>query len=125
MSLVKITSAEAQIMDVLWRADRPLAVEDLQEGLKGENWADGTIRAFLARMLRKKAVAAIREGKRQFYRPLLARGDYVFAESKGLIDRLFDGKLAPFVTEFSERQDLDADDIAKLRHLLERLENGK
>lgn len=122
---MKITASEVQIMEALWRADRPLAVDDLQEHLQDENWADGTIRAFLARMLRKKVVAANREGKRQFYRPLLARKDYVRAESKSLVDRLFDGKLAPFVTEFSESQRLEPDDIAELKRLLERLENGK
>src|ERR1700754_5207028 len=109
MSRMKITQAEAQIMEVLWRADEPLAIEGLRAQLD-EDWADGTVRAFMNRLLRKKAVAATKDGKRSLYRPLLARADYVHTESKGLIDRLFDGRLAPFVTEFSERQRLSPDE---------------
>ena len=121
---MKITAAESQIMEALWRAEAPLAVEDLQRELR-EDWADGTVRAFLNRLLRKKAVAATKDGKRSLYRPLLARADYVHTESKGLIDRLFDGRLAPLVTHFSERHKLSARDIAELKRLVSELDDGK
>lgn len=122
---MKITASESLIMEALWRADRPLAIEDLQEALKDEGWKDGTVRAFLARMLRKKAVAATREGKRQLYRPLLPRAAYLHAESKGLLDRLFDGQIETFIAHFSEQEKLSKADIARLRRLVERLGRGK
>ena len=75
MSRMKITPAEAQIMEVLWRAGEPVAVEGLRAQLD-EDWADGTVRAFMNRLLKKKAVAATRDGKRSLYRPLLERSDY-------------------------------------------------
>src|SRR4051812_30834454 len=103
---VKITTAESLIMEVLWRTDRPLAVEDVREALTEEGWTDATIRTFLSRLVQKKAVAASKDGRRFLYRPLIARGDYVHAESKSLIDRLFDGQIEPFVAHFSEREDL-------------------
>ena len=33
---VKITTSESLIMDVLWRADRPLAIEDVRGALTDE-----------------------------------------------------------------------------------------
>ena len=122
---MKITGAESQIMDVLWRADRPLAVEDLREALEGETWTDATIRTFLNRLAKKKAVVAAKEGRRFLFRPLIARGDYVHAESKGLIDRLFDGQIEPFIAHFSEREALSDEQIARLRLLIERLGRGE
>ena len=122
---VKITASESLIMDVLWRADRSLAIEDVREGLTDETWTDATIRTFLSRLVRKKAVAAAKDSRRFLYRPLIARSDYVHAESKSLIDRLFDGQIEPFVAHFSERQDLSAEEIARLRQLIERLGRGK
>jgi predicted transcriptional regulator len=122
---VKITAAESLVMDVLWQADRPLAAEDVRVALRDEDWTDPTVRTFLSRLVRKKAVAAAKEGRRFLYRPLIARGDYVHAESKSLLDRLFDGQIEPFVAHFSERQDLKADDIARLQSLIERLGRGK
>ena len=122
---VKITASESLIMDVLWRADRPLAVEDVREGLTDETWTDATIRTFLSRLVKKKAVAAFKDGRRFLFRPLIERADYVHAESKSLIDRLFDGQIEPFVAQFSERQDLTAEDVARLRQLIERLGHGQ
>jgi BlaI family transcriptional regulator, penicillinase repressor len=119
---MKITASESLIMEVLWRADRPLAIEDLQEALKDEGWKDGTVRAFLARMLRKKAVAAKRQGKRQFYRPLLPRAAYVQAESQGLLDRLFGGHVAPMVAHLAEHGQLSAKEIRRLKALIRELE---
>ena len=122
---MKITAAESQIMDVLWRLGRPLAVEDVREALTEETWTDATIRTLLNRLVSKKAVTAAKDGRRFLYRPLVARGDYVHAQSKSLIDRLFDGQIEPFVAHFSQREDLSSEEIARLRTLIERLERDK
>jgi BlaI family transcriptional regulator, penicillinase repressor len=119
---MNITASESLIMEALWRADRPLAIEDLQEALKNEGWKDGTIRAFLARLLRKKAVAAKRDGKRQLYRALLPRAAYVQAESQGLLDRLFDGQIAPMVAHLAEHGQLSPKEFRKLKALIRELE---
>ena len=122
---MKITAAESQVMDVLWRSDRPLAVEEVREALKDETWTDATIRTLLNRLAKKKAVAAVKAGRRFLFRPLIARGDYVHAQSKGLIDRLFDGQIEPFIAHFSEREPLSDEQIARLRLLIERLGRGE
>jgi len=121
---MKITPAEAQIMEVLWRAAAPLSVEDLQAQL-AETWADGTIRAFMNRLLRKRAVAATKDGKRSLYRPLLARDAYVLAESETLVDRLFDGRVGPLVLQFAHHRKLTPEDIADLERLIAELKNGR
>ncbi len=122
---MKITTAESQVMDALWRSDRPLAVEEVREALKDETWTDATIRTLLNRLAKKKAVAAAKDGRRFLFRPLIARGDYLHAESKSLIDRLFDGQIEPFIAHFSEREALSDEQIARLRLLIERLGRGE
>ena len=111
---MKITAAESLIMEILWRADRPLAVEELREELRDANWTDGTVRSFMSRLVHKGAVAASKDGKRFLYRPLLVRADYVHAESKGLTDRLLYGQIGPFICHFSERQNLSWEGLGQL-----------
>ncbi|MGZ6011143.1 MAG: BlaI/MecI/CopY family transcriptional regulator, partial [Caulobacteraceae bacterium] len=53
--------------------------------------------------------------------PLVSRQSYVQFESQGLLDRLFDGKLAPLVTHFSDADKLSDEDIAELKALIERI----
>jgi BlaI family penicillinase repressor len=122
---MKITAAESLIMDVLWRADRPLAAEEVRAQLDEAEWSEGTVRTFLTRLVKKKAVAARKDGRRFLYKALVARTDYARAESRNLLDRLFDGKIGPFVAQFSERQDLSDEEVAELRKLIERLGHGR
>jgi predicted transcriptional regulator len=122
---MKITSAESLIMDVLWRAEGPLAAEEVRAQLDEAEWSEGTVRTFLTRLVKKKAVAAKKDGRRFLYSPLIERQDYAHAESRNLLDRLFDGKIGPFVAQFSERQDLSKEEIAELRRLIERLGHGR
>ena len=66
-------------------------------------------------------LAGARKDGVYLYRPLIARADYVQAESQGLLDRLFDGRLAPLVTHFSEADKLSDEDVAALKALIERI----
>lgn len=122
---MRISTAESQVMKALW-AKSPLTAEEIITALPDDQaWADATVKTLLNRLLKKDAIAAERDGRRFLYRPLVAQGDYVHAESQGLLDRLFDGKLAPLVAHFSQREKLSDEDVAELRRLLESLDDGK
>ena len=79
------------------------------------------IRTFLTRLVKKGALAATPDRRRYLYRPLIRREEYVHEQSRRLIDRLFGGRIAPFVTHFSERQDLSREELEELKRLVERL----
>jgi predicted transcriptional regulator len=122
---MRISDAESLVMEALWRQS-PLTAEDIAAAVGPlQNWSDKTVKTLLNRLLTKKAIAAARDGRRYLYSPLVARADYVQDESRGLIDRLFDGKLAPLVSHFAETNQLTADDIAELKRLIGELDNGE
>ncbi len=118
-----ISEAEAVVMEVLWRQAPRSAEEILAEVGPQQGWQEGTVKSLLNRLLKKKAVKAEREGRRYLYAPRLAREQYVSQESKGLIDRLFDGRIAPLVAHFSEQRKLSRRDVAELRKLLEGMDD--
>lgn len=120
-----ISEAEAVVMDVLWRGAPRSAEEILGEVGPTQNWQEGTVKSLLNRLLRKKAVHAERDGRRYLYTPLLSREHYVQQESKGLLDRLFGGRVAPLVAHFSEQRKLSKKDIAELRKLLKELDDDQ
>ena len=118
---MQISEAESVVMDVLWRR-HPLGAEDVVLALADrQDWQEATIKTLLNRLLNKGAIAAEKEGRRYLYSPLLRREDWVLEESRGLLDRLFDGRVAPLVAHFSEQRKLSRKDIAELRKLLEEL----
>ena len=123
---MKISEAESQVLEIFWRATGPLSADDVVAAMDNDrDWSAGTIRTFLTRLVKKKALAATPDGRRYLYRPLIRREDYVHEQSRNLIDRLFGGRVAPFVTHFSERQDLSGDEIEELKRLIGRLDHDR
>lgn len=120
---MRISGAESVVMDALWGRS-PMTAEDITAQVAaGRDWTEATVKTLLNRLLKKKAIAAEKDGRRYLYRPLVKRADYVQAESQGLLDRLFDGRLAPLVSHFSENRKLAPEDIAELKRLIEDLED--
>jgi BlaI family penicillinase repressor len=121
-SLMSISDAESVVMAVLWRKAPQTAEEVVTALAETTDWQEPTIKTLLNRLLKKRAIAAERDGKRYLYRPLLKRNDYVHSESKTLLDRLFDGRVAPLVAHFSQARKLTKKDLAELKALIEGLE---
>ena len=123
---MKISAAESVVMAALWKREPPnssMSAEEIgAEVAAGQGWSEATVKTLINRLLKKGAVAAERDGRRYLYRPRLARADYLGAESQGLLDRLFDGRLAPLVSHFSETRKLTAEDVAELKKLIEDFE---
>ena len=118
---MKISSAESVIMEALWRR-RPLTSEAIiAEVGEPQGWTEGTVKQLISRLLKKKAITAQAEGRRYLYSPVLTREAYVEDESRSLLDRLFDGRLAPLVSHLAEGDKLSAADIAELKALVEKI----
>ncbi len=122
---MQISEAESVVMDVLW-ARSPLGADEVAQALAGrQDWQDATIKTLLNRLLNKGAIRAEKDGRRYLYSPMVKREDWVLAESRGLLERLFDGRVAPLVAHFSAHRKLSKKDVAELRKLLEEIDDGK
>ena len=120
---IPITEAESVVMEVLW--DRsPMPTEAVVAALEGEQqWQEATIKTLLNRLLKKNAIHAEKDGRRFLYSPLITRDEWVLSESKGLLDRLFSGRVAPLAAHFSRQGKLTKRDIADLKRLIEEIED--
>ena len=120
---MQISEAESVVMDVLWQR-HPLGADDVVSALASrQDWQEATIKTLLNRLLNKGAISAQKDGRRFLYSPELKREDWVQAESRGLLDRLFDGRVAPLVAHFSQHRQLSRKDIAELRKLIEEIDD--
>ena len=120
---MKISGAESQIMDALWRRGALSADGVVAEVGEAHGWAPGTVKTLITRLLRKKAIEGRREAGGYLYRPLVTRASYVQSESQSLVDRLFDGQVAPLVAHFAEHRALTPTDIQHLKTLIANLED--
>ena len=121
-----IRYAESVVMDVLWRASAPMSAEDVVAALADmTEWQEPTIKTLLNRLLNKGAISAEKDGRRYLYAPLLKREQWLASESKGFLDRMFEGRVAPLVAHFSRHRKLSKADLADLKRLIEELDDGK
>src|SRR5580698_1298467 len=115
---IGISEAESVVMEVLWRRG-PMRSEDVVEALIGrQKWREPTVKTLLSRLLTKGAIRAERDGRRYVYSPIVTRDDWLSHESKGLLDRLFGGRVAPLVAHFSRHGKLSKKDIADLKRMI-------
>lgn len=85
-------------------------------------WGEATVRTLIRRLIGKGALKSERRRGLVVYAPLIRRQDWVTEESRGLLDRLFGGKLAPLVAHFAEARALDPEDLARLKRLVAQLD---
>jgi len=123
--MTKISAAESQVMEAVWRAGQLTADEIVSEVGQPQGWGEATVKTLINRLLKKKALVSERSDGRTRYRPLVSRADYVQGESQGLLDRLFEGQLSPLVAHYAKHKALSADDITRLKRLIEELDDGK
>ncbi|WP_297516014.1 BlaI/MecI/CopY family transcriptional regulator [uncultured Caulobacter sp.] len=117
-----ITAAEAHVMEALWRR-APLSADELvAEVGAAQQWGEATVKTLINRLLKKKAIKSERAEGKHGYRPLVDRSAYVQSESQGLLDRLFDGQLAPLISHFAQHRPLKPDEVEKLKTLIQGLE---
>ncbi len=122
---MQISEAESVVMEILW-ARHPRTSEEVVAALAdAQDWQEATIKTLLNRLLNKGAISAERDGRRYLYAPVLRREDWVLEESGSLLDRLFDGRVAPLVAHFSQHKKLTKADVAELRRLIEELGDGR
>ena len=123
MQTIAISEAESQVMEILWQQHPKSAEEVIAALSQQQDWQEATVKTLLNRLLKKGAIAAEKEGRRFLYSPILMREQWLMSESKGFLERMFDGRIAPLVAHFSEQKKLSKQDIAELKRLIAGLED--
>lgn len=105
-------------MNVFWhRGTSTLAevVKDLEGRL---HWKPRTVQSLIRRLADKGALAVEAAGREFRYSPAVAQEQCQHEESRSFLDRVFNGRLTPFVAGLMEREDVSREDLAALREML-------
>jgi BlaI family penicillinase repressor len=116
----RISETEWELMKVIW-ANAPCSAGQIIEALtrRDPSWHPKTVKAFLNRLVKKKALGFSKEGRAYLYRPLVREEDCVEAASQTFLERVFGGSLRPMLAHFVEKKKLSTSEIRELRQLLE------
>ena len=118
----KISDAEWTVMKVLWERGTSTLSEVVKE-LEGRlAWKPRTVQSLIRRLTEKGALAVEAVGREFRYMPAVDQNHCQLEESRSFLDRVFNGRLTPFVAGLMEREEVSKDDLAALREVLRQAE---
>ena len=119
----RLGSAELEIMLAIWGAGEPVPASYVREKLKGSrDWPLPAVLTSLNRLVEKGFLSREKRGRGNWYRPLVSERDYKAAESRGVIDRLYDSSFTGMVAALYDQRAINQEDLEELRQYLDTLE---
>jgi len=111
----KISDSELEIMRILWREKRPMPFAEIRAELERKtDWKKSTIQTLVSR-LRDKGIINAHNQYVTMYSPNISQEEYVQAEGRTFIDKLFDGSAKNLVAALCRTGQLDEGDIDELK----------
>ena len=125
--LPRVSSAEWEVAEVVWRAGRPVSSTEIVERLSAHSARHPkTVRTLLHRLVQKRVVVAERRGRMSFFFPRLSRTEYLELETQGLLERVFAGRRIALLLHFLDQaNDLSDADLAVLGERIDVLRRGR
>ena len=122
--MVTLTKAEERIMQILWDLDRGF-IKDIQEKFPDPRPPYNTI-STIVRVLVKKEIVSFKSygGSYQYY-PLITREQYRSEQMGRLMSNYFGDSLKEVVHFFSEKKDMDGNELDEALKMLEELKKKK
>ena len=109
----RLPESELEIMQIIWDKTTPVS------RIKTHPLAPTTILTLLTRLCEKGFLSLKKEGRTNLYEPLITEKEYLAAESRSFLDRLFHGSVAGFATALCD-SGIKREELEELRRLLEK-----
>ena len=116
-----LTEAELRLMDVLWQKGQA-TVAEVTEALPPPPLAYNTVLTTMRILEQKGYVDHEEEGRAYVYRPLIQRDDAAKSAVGQLVSRFFGNKSTALALRLVEEQRPSADELARLKKLIEQYE---
>lgn len=114
-----LTEAELRVMNVLWNSG-PSTVQQVLEGLSEKlDLAYNSVLTTIRVLEKKGYLKHSKEGRAHVYKPLIAREQASRSEIRHLVGRFFGNSHELLLLNLLEEQDFDADELKRLRRMLQ------
>ena len=122
--IVGLTGLQLSIMEVLWRRGEATTQESWDALSRRRPLALTTVATILSRLERKGVVTHRREGRQHVYSALVTRAEVRRSKVRDLMENLFDGDAAQLMSHLVRADDVDPDELARIRALLDEADSG-
>ena len=110
----RLPDAELEVMQAIWSLEPPVTAAAVQQRVSKE-WKATSVLTFLSRLCDKGFLSCEKEGRQNYYTPLVSRETYLQRESTSFVRRLCGGSVKNLVASLWEAGALSEQDIEDLR----------
>ncbi|MGH7470300.1 MAG: BlaI/MecI/CopY family transcriptional regulator [Longimicrobiales bacterium] len=114
----ELTELQVELMRVLWERGEASAAEVWSALRPRRRLATTTVATLLTRLERRGVVGHRVEGRTYIYRPRVAEAE-VRSSLLGRVKDAFAGDVSALFAQFLDEHDVDGDDLARMRELIE------
>ena len=114
----RLPDAELEVMQAIWSLEPPVTAAAVQQRVSKE-WKATSVLTFLSRLCDKGFLSCEKEGRQNYYTPLVSRETYLQRESTSFVRRLCGGSGKNLVASLSDAGALTEQDIEDLRAFLD------
>lgn len=123
-NIPKLPASELKIMKALWDGHAEMSRFEIENAIKGEErLAPTTVNTLLSRLEGRGFISVKKLGKTNYYTPVVSKKEYQRRESHSIIDSLFDGSLAEFVTSLYDGKKIPEEKVAELEDFIQSFED--
>lgn len=121
----KLPESELEAMLVVWEMQPPAAGTRISEELaRRKGWSKSTVFTLLLRLSEKGYLRCEKEGKNNYYCPLVTQDEYRAAESRSVLDRFYAGSMKNFLAAFCDESAIDEKELEELRAFIDERTKG-
>ena len=124
IDMKRLPESELEIMMIIWQYGRAVNRMEIEEHLQKEVAAP-TILSFLNRLEKKGFVRVEKEGKINWYTPLVKEEEYLQKESRNILQRMYQNSVKNFMTALYDGDGLSDREIQELKDFIEEKSAGK
>ena len=113
----RLPDAELEVMQTIWALQPPVTAAEVQQNAPKE-WKPTSVLTFLSRLCEKGFLRCEKQGRQNYYTPLVREEAYLQRESRSFVQRLCGGSVILMVGRPAEASAVDARDIDAPRSCL-------
>ena len=122
MMIPQVSDSELELMKIIWSEGGKALYATIMERLadSGKTWQKNTVITLLSRLAEKGLLETRKLGHRNEYTAAVSEADYQAAQTKTLLNKLYEGSAKGLVSTLIQTDLLSAEDYEELRQFWEK-----
>lgn len=115
MRSMRMSEAECEVMEIVWKAGGEVSTADIIEQLKEKNsWKHTTILTLAKRLVDKRMLEVRKEKRMNYYRPLVSKQEYQSLQADDFVNTMYSGSIKSLVASLYDNGKIDEEDLKEL-----------